>query len=78
MLHFFSNQGKAHKMTLRYDLTNLRMGKMKNSSTWWRGIGEKEYSILVSGNAKLCKVRNQFSGFSENWELFTSRHLYPH
>ena len=39
MLHFFSNQGKAHKMTLRYDLTNLRMGKMKNSTTCWRGIG---------------------------------------
>jgi hypothetical protein len=36
----------------------------------WRGFGALKYSILDSGSAKLYKVGNQFSGFSENWELF--------
>jgi hypothetical protein len=62
--------------TLRYHLTPIIMGKVKNSrdSTYWQGCGAMGTLLHCWWDCKLYnQFGNQFVCYLENWDSSTSR-----
>jgi hypothetical protein len=70
MFNILSHQGNEIKTTLRFDLSLVKMAKIKNS--WTPDVGEdvekEEHSFIAGGIASWYNHSgNQFCGSSENW-----------